>query len=274
MYFRLNRVAPIAFPRLIIYIYSLSQPAAEPITQNQQKMRKASLVNKLLFATIIGLVASCNSGADKADTKKDSTATSAAPAPVPLQDVMVIMHKVGNFNQWKSGYDSHDTARVASGLHNYVVARGTEDTNMVMIALRMDDVAKAKAFAADPNLKTVMQKAGVTGPADIQYLHVVFSDTSTMAQPDRLMILHKVKDFDAWKKVFDADKPNRVSAGLTDRVVARGIDDTNMASLVFGVGDMAKTKAMIGSKALADKMKEGGVVGAPTVFFYRVVQRY
>ena len=37
------------------------------------------------------------------------------------------------------------------------------DSNMVMVALKADDMAKAKAFAKDPSLKKAMQKGGVTG---------------------------------------------------------------------------------------------------------------
>ena len=76
---------------------------------------------------------------------------------------MLVMHKVANFEKWKISYESKfaDSLKNVYGLHNYVVARGVKDTNMVMVVVKMDDVPQAKEFAASPNLKTAMQKAAV-----------------------------------------------------------------------------------------------------------------
>jgi len=238
-------------------------------------MKHVNMLIKLLFSAMLVLVISCNSGGDKKDSK---TAADSTPpvvvAPAPPKDVMTIKHKVANFAKWKLAYDAHDSARLASGLHNYVVSRGVDDSNMVLIGLHMDDLDKAKAFGADPKLKDVMQKAGVTGAPEMGYRHSVFSDTSTIPQIMRVMIKHKVKDWDAWKKAFDEHKQARMDAGLTDRVVSYDIADNHMVTLVFAVSDVAKAKAFMKSKDLADKMKAGGVEGPPSIFFYNVVQKY
>jgi hypothetical protein len=237
-------------------------------------MKLVNTQAKLLFSAFMVLSASCNSGEDKKDSKTaDSTAPAVMATPA-LQERMTIKHKVTNFAKWKTGYDAHDSARLANGLHNYVVARGVEDSNMVLVALGMDDVAKAKAFAADPGLKATMQKAGVTGPPEIDYLHSILNDTTAIQQTVRLMVKHKVKDWDAWKKVFDDHKQDRTNAGLTERVVGYTVGDNHLVTIVFAVADMAKAKAFMNSKDLADRMKAGGVEGPPSFFFYRVVQKY
>lgn len=230
------------------------------------------------------LLSSCNSGSDKkadensADTtagKTDTAAVTAMPAPsAGPTTIMTIKHKVANYAKWKVAYESHDSVRQANGLHNYVIARGVEDPNMVMVALKMDDVDKAKAMAATSEMKDRMKKAGVIGPVAMDYTTAVMNDTTAIQQTIRLMVKHKVKDWDAWKKAFDDHKQARVDAGLTDRVLGYTVGDNHSVTIVFAVADMTKAKAFINSKDLKDKMKEGGVEGPPSFFFYRIAQKY
>ncbi|MBL8552622.1 MAG: hypothetical protein JNJ73_21725 [Hyphomonadaceae bacterium] len=82
---------------------------------------------------------------------------------------------------------------------------------------------------------------------------------------DYLTVIHEVKDFGAWKPVYDADAPNRAAAGLTDLMVVRHADNPNRVALLFGVSDRAKAKAMAESPQLREAMERAGVIGAPTV---------
>jgi hypothetical protein len=145
---------------------------------------------------------------------------------------------------------------------------------MVMVALKMDDVNKAKEFAAMPDLKERMKKGGVLGTPTFDYRDVQMLDNSTNASSSRVMIWHKVKDWDAWKKEFDKHKQVRMDAGLTDRALAYSVGDNHMVSIVAIVNDMKKAEAFMNSKDLKDKMTAAGVEGPPTIFFYNVVKSY
>jgi len=239
-------------------------------------MKSVNMSAGLLLSACLALSVSCNSGGDKKDDKaaKDTAASVMAAPPAAPKDVMVVKHKVANFAKWKIGYESGDSIRAAHGLHNYVIGRGLEDSNTVLVAMFMDDADKAKAFASDPVLKDAMKKHGVTSNPEFDYIHRVSGDTNTLSTMDRVMVKHKVKDFDAWKKVFDEDKQARKDAGLTDRSLGYTVGDNHMVSIVFAINDMAKVKAFMSSKSLADKMKAGGVEGPPTSFMYKVVQKY
>jgi len=119
-----------------------------------------------------------------------------------------------------------------------------------------------------------MKMAGVMEPVTFDYLESVMDDTTAIQQTIRVMVKHKVKDWDAWKKEFDDHKQARVDAGLVDRGIGHTAGDNHTVSLVFAVTDMAKAKAFIASKDLKDKMAKAGVDGPPTFFFYNVVQKY
>jgi hypothetical protein len=234
-----------------------------------------------------GLVAlfmmfSCNSGGNNnsktsaADTtSKDTTNAQKMPEmSPPLRMTLLIKHKVRNFDKWLPSYEAHDSVRMAYGLHNFVIGRGIKDSNMVLVALWMDDTAKAKQFIMLPNLKEAMQKGGVIGAPTFKFDKSVWHDSSTDSSTSRVLVTHKVKDFAAWKKVFDDHKPARMAAGIIDRGINRSIDDSNIVTTVLVITDLKKAEAFMNSKDLKDKMAEGGVIGAPDVFMYHVVKEY
>lgn len=250
-------------------------------------MKRFKFLTTVTIALSMALfLSSCGSGGDKkADetatdtTAKTTTDTTAVkppeptPAPRPFK-LLIIRHKVANFAKWKPGYESHDSTRRASGLTNFILGRGLNDSNMVLVLLIMDDVNKAKELTGSQGMKERMQKAGVIGKPSFDYLDVVSSDTSKIEQTERLMITHKVKDWDAWKKEFDDHKQARMDAGLIDRGVGYSDGDNHQVTIIFAVTDKQKADAFLKSKDLKDKMAKAGVEGPPTFFFYNVVQKY
>ncbi len=220
---------------------------------------------------------SCGGNNEKTVTS-DTTATTtiqSPPAPVAKQEkILIVEHKVSNFSKWKKEFDANDSTQKTYGLNNYVLGRGMDDSNMVVIFMKMDDVNKAKEFGSSADLKTKMQKAGVMGKPVMNYIDVVMNDTSTIPQTARVRVTHKVKDWDAWKKVFDEDKQARMDAGLIDRGLGYDDSDNHVVSMVFAITDMNKAKAFMHSKELKEKMEKGGVEGEPAFLFYNIVQMY
>ena len=223
--------------------------------------------------------ASCNQGEEKKAEEKpaDTTAVKAPepPAtPVKPANLMIVMHKVANFAKWLPGYEAHDSVRQAYGLHSYIIARGTKDTNMVMVVVRMDDAAKAKEFGALPSLKDAMKKGGVIGAPTMSLLDMQMLDASEASTPNRVLVTHKVKDWDTWKKAFDSHKQTRMDAGLIDRALGYSIGDNHSVTISFVVTDMKKAEDFSKSEDLKKKMQEAGVEGPPTFFYYTVVKKY
>ena len=228
--------------------------------------------------SMTALLFSCNPGEEKKaeEQAKDNTSAKAPEppaAPAKPVNLMTVIAKVANFQKWLPDYESHDSIRQSFGLHNFSIARGVKDSNMVMVVLRMDDAVKAKEFAASPDLKARMKKGGVVGAPELSFLDMQMLDM-TPSTSTRVLVKHKIKDWDAWKKVFDADKPNRTNAGLTDRALGYEAGDNHMVSMVFLVSDMKKADDFSKSEALKKKMEEAGVEGPPTFFYYNQVKKY
>jgi hypothetical protein len=238
-------------------------------------MTKIKSVLQLMLAFIIASAFfSCGGSATKSTgdtTKKDSTVSAkpaAAPAMAAPFDVLEIMHNVKDYAKWRPFFDADSVNRKAAGMEDIVVGRGIDSANRLLVVEKLSDVAKAKAFAADSKLKDAMAKGGVISKPDIEYFHVIRFNSNTH-EKQWVIITHKVKDFDAWVKVYDGEGvATRASQGMVDIVLARGIDDPNLVHIVFDVTDLAKAKAAIFSEDKKKLMTSAGVIGVPVIQFY------
>jgi hypothetical protein len=235
-----------------------------------------------LLATVIFSLSSCGSNEKPAEatTAGDSTAaTTPEPAPVSTvittpQSMMVTTHKVKDFDSWKASYEAHDSLRLANGIHSYVIGRGLWDPNMVLVAVKVDDMAKAKAFAKDPSLKKAMQKGGVVGNPTFHFVTTTFQDTAAIGTQIRSSSFFKVKDFDAWQKSFEEGKQLRTDNGIVVRAYGHDADDNHKVRLVTALTDTAKAFAFWKSDEIKKRRAASGVIGEPERFVYNVVKRY
>ena len=247
-------------------------------------MKQYRFTSILFCAVLVFFLTSCGESEQKTSTDSDSnTVESTSPASTmeantivtTPESIMIVTHKVSDFAKWKASYDEHDSMRLVHGIHSYVIGRGVQDSNMVFVAVKADDMAKAKAFGKDPSLKKAMQKGGVIGTPSISLITTTWQDTAVLG-PDiiRSRTTFTVKDWDAWQKSFADGKQERLDNGITDRVYGYDADDNKKVSLVTAVLDTAKAFAYYNSDALKKRRAAGGVIGEPKRFLFRVVQRY
>ena len=229
----------------------------------------------VLIVFLVTSFLSCkNNKTEKTETEEAMPKDTATAVAVfePFK-VMLIKHKVADYDKWRKEYDAHDSIRTAYTISHYMVGRGTDDANMIVTATKFIDLQKAKDFSALPYLKEAMKKAGVIGKPEFSYHEVIRNDDTPIDQKDRVMVTHKVKDFDAWLKVYDAEgTAKRMEEGFIDRGLARGIDDPNMVTIVFAITDMKKAKESITSEAKKKLMMDAGVEGVPEIFYYKIVE--
>ena len=250
-------------------------------------MKRFRFTGVLLYAAMAFFLTSCGGTGSEEKTTTDSTTTDSAAsttsAVVPEvnttittpQNMVAITHKVADFAKWKSAYDEHDSARLAFGVHSYVIGRGANDSNMVLVAMKVDGIAKAKAFDKDAALKKRMQEGGVKGTPSISFVTFVFQDTANIINSNlRSRTTFMVKDWDAWQKAFEEGKQERLDNGITVRAYGYDPDNNKKVTLVTAITDTAKAFAYYKSDALKERRKASGMIGEPQRFLYKVVQRY
>lgn len=224
----------------------------------------------LIVVFTVAFLSCKNNKMEKVESEQEQPMDTAKVAAVfePFK-LIVIQHKVADYDKWRKAYDSHDSVRQAYGINHFVVGRGMDDSNAIIVMDKMNDVMKAKEFSGMPSLKEAMKKAGVIGKPEFSYYEVIRNDGSKIDIKDRLMVKHNVKDFDAWLKVYDAEGiTKRMEDGLIDRGMTRSIDDPNMVTIVFAISDMEKAKASSTSEAKKKMMIDAGVEGTPQMFYY------
>ena len=246
-------------------------------------MKKFKFVLLPLFAAMVFFATSCGDDDDTSDrdaVATDTTAAADTPAtaePVAAAgpiNILLTKHKVSNFAKWKEGYDKGDSMRLANGLHNFVIGRGIPDSNMVLVAVKADDVEKAKSFAKGADLRNAMKRSGVIGTPTIMVLNVPFMEAGQGSTDLRRLSTMTVKDWDAWRSSFESRRQLRSENGLSDRAYGHDVDDNHKVTIVTNILDSAKANAYLRSDLLQQNLKASGVVGQPVRFTYRVVQSY
>jgi len=249
-------------------------------------MKQSRFFIMLSSAAMVLFLTSCggsgNGEKTNTDTTKAATDTSTAATTIPTstivtspQNMMVVTHKVKDFAKWKPSYDAHDSMRLAFGVHSYVIGRGLTDSNMVLVATKVDDLAKAKAFSKDPSLKKAMEKGGVTGMPSISFVTMTFQDTSTLdPKTIRSRATFTVKDWDTWQKAFEEGKQDRMANGIMVRAYGHDADNNKKVVVVTALADTAKAFAYWKSDAFKKRIESSGVTGQLQRFLYTVVQRY
>lgn len=211
-----------------------------------------------LLAFVILLLAAC--------TSKEKTTI-----PASTDKVAIIQHPVADYDRWRPIFDADDSARKSYGITTIGVGRTIDNPNDVIMYFRIEDTAKANACMSRPDLKPLMDSAGVTGAPTIEYVNSIRNDTSKTDITDRILVKHKVKDFDAWLKVYDDEgMDKRKTFGLVDRALARGMDDPNTVYIVFAVSDWDKANARMQSEEIKKLMTDAGVEGPPAFTKYKI----
>ena len=82
-----------------------------------------------------------------------------------------------------------------------------------------------------------------------------------------LLIRHRVRDFAEWKRAYDAHLPKRAAAGLTEKYLLRGANDSKEVVLLFEAKDLSRAKSFAESADLRETMQKVGVIDKPDIYF-------
>jgi quinol monooxygenase YgiN len=80
-----------------------------------------------------------------------------------------------------------------------------------------------------------------------------------------VVVTHEVKDYDSWRKGYNADELNRKNAGFKVWSVYADVNNPNMVSVIGEFPSAAAAEAFSTSPKLKEVMEKAGVVGKPDV---------
>ncbi len=88
-------------------------------------------------------------------------------------------------------------------------------------------------------------------------------------QIQTMVVEFAIKDYAAWRPVFDGADANRAKAGVTNPRVFRNADKPERLLVLFDAASVEQGRAWMTSAQVKADWEKGGVVGVPTVRFAR-----
>jgi heme-degrading monooxygenase HmoA len=82
----------------------------------------------------------------------------------------------------------------------------------------------------------------------------------------RIFVKHKVDDYAAWRKGYDAFESARTKLGVRGHAVYRDVDDGNDVTVWHDFDSLEAAKAFGSSNELKAAMKDAGVMVTPTIW--------
>jgi quinol monooxygenase YgiN len=86
---------------------------------------------------------------------------------------LLVTHKVEDYDKWLPVFEGTAALKKKFGWKQSTVYSVDGDRNNVMVMEEFASLEKAKAFAASPELKAAMGKAGVAGAPEIRFVSPV-----------------------------------------------------------------------------------------------------
>lgn len=82
---------------------------------------------------------------------------------------MFARHKVSDYGNWKRVYDEFASLRKKEGVTAASVHRDSNDPDIIIVVHQFKDMKTAMGFANSEELKSAMEKGGVSGPPEIWF---------------------------------------------------------------------------------------------------------
>ena len=86
-----------------------------------------------------------------------------------------------------------------------------------------------------------------------------------------MLVQQKVKDFDAWKEVYDTAFDMRASNGEISNQIYRDASDPNSLTVILKWDSLENAQRYASSPELKAAMEKAGVEGPPNIYFLNEV---
>lgn len=88
-----------------------------------------------------------------------------------------------------------------------------------------------------------------------------------------LLVRHKHKDYEKWKKAFDEHSATRKTNGSKGGRLFRNADDPNEMVVIFEWDNLEKAKKFAQSEDMKKTMQRAGVIDKPDLYFLEEIER-
>jgi len=84
--------------------------------------------------------------------------------------LLIVQHKVLDYDAWKPVFDDHESVRARYGGQGHTIYRSADDPNDLTLLFRYESRERADEFMRDPSLREAMEKGGVISEPRFQWV--------------------------------------------------------------------------------------------------------
>ena len=234
--------------------------------------------SKLLSGFLIGLILILSVCTSRPSELKDNLDEEFEDAKEIKDEVVAyflgISHQVADLETWKLAFNADEQIRRENGIELLEILVDNDVENSIMAVFKVESKDKASGYIYSDELKMTMERAGVISKPEIRMWDIIdLSDIENLSSfSDWLMVTHRIKNYEVWKKDFDENQDIRVEYGITTIGIGRDNARPNQISVMFGCDDTEKAVEFANSEELRNEMDEAGVISRPEIRFYKVLQ--
>jgi quinol monooxygenase YgiN len=187
---------------------------------------------------------------------------------------LVVFHNVADYDRWKPVFDEHEAVRRSHGQLEHRVYRSVDDPNRVVVHNDYPSEEAARAFMDDPSLPAAMERAGVTGEPWLGLIERV--ERRRYADGDvgvTMAVHHRVRDYDAWKQVFDEHEEARRRHGQLEHRIYHAFGDPLQLVVHNDFPTFEAAEAFGADPSLREAMARAGVEGEPGINVITLAER-
>ena len=180
---------------------------------------------------------------------------------------LVAEYLVKDFDHWLATFDSNQPMRVEAGFLGHHVNRAEEDPNRIALYLAATDLDKGNAFLSSPELREVMQDAGIVSPPEFNWMVPKRTDIVWEGELPSMIATHSVADFDAWFEGYNATDELRAANGIVGHAANQSLDDPLRVLVYHQAASFDTLRAFLALPELQAAMEAAGVTSEPEVQF-------
>ena len=187
---------------------------------------------------------------------------------------LVVFHHVRDYDAWKPVFDEHEGVRRSHGELEHRVYRGVDNLNRVIVHNDFPSEDAARAFMADPSLLGAMERAGVTDEPWLGLIEQLEQKRYTDGTVGvTVAVHHRVRDYEAWKPVFDDHEAVRRCHGQIEHRLYHAWGDPLAVVVHNDFPSVEAAEAFGNDPRLPEAMARGGVEGEPGIGFITLAER-
>ena len=179
---------------------------------------------------------------------------------------LVVFHHVADYESWKTVFDEHERVRREYGQLEHRVFRAVDDPNRVVVHNDFPTEEAGRGLMNDPSLPAAMKRAGVTDEPWLGLIERV--DRKRYAEGPvgvTMAVHHRVRDYEAWKRVFDEHEDVRRSYGQLEHRIYHPLGDPLQLVVHNDFPTVQAAESFGADPSLPEAMQRAGVEGEPGI---------